>query len=242
MPDRNSTAKRARARGSRAASAGRRTASRSRTRPRCRRACGRRAGGLRSSSFGSSSGPARIALERRRQRRVGVRRRRHVIRLELLQRPQPVVDAAVDLDHVEPLLEQRDRRQEALALQAVRATARPAGSWTSSRTRRPASNSAVRSRPRIIASAMSETWNSSKQMSRQRRAMRSATIASGSTSRFSVAQVLVDVAHERMEMDARLAADRRPSRKSRPSGSSCRGRRRPRDRRRAGRRAARTAA
>ena len=39
--------------------------------------------------------------------------------LDLLQRPQPVVDAGVDLDDVEPLLEERDRGQEALALQPV---------------------------------------------------------------------------------------------------------------------------
>ena len=95
--------------------------------------------------------------------------------------------------------------------------------------------------PRIIASAMSDTWNSSKQMSRHRRAMRAATVASGSGSSLQRRELLVHVAHERMEMDARLAADRRPSRRSRPSGSSCRARRRPRDRRRAGRRAARTA-
>ena len=40
--------------------------------------------------------------------------------LDLLERAQPVVDAGVDVDDVEPLLDQLDRRQEALALQAVR--------------------------------------------------------------------------------------------------------------------------
>src|SRR5712692_4048764 len=43
-----------------------------------------------------------------------------VIHLHPLQLAPPVVDAAVDADHVEALLEQLDRRQEALALQAAR--------------------------------------------------------------------------------------------------------------------------
>ena len=37
--------------------------------------------------------------------------------------------------------------------------------------------------------------------------MRAATVASGSSSCFSVREILVHVAHERVEMDARLAAD-----------------------------------
>ena len=99
----------ARARGSRAASAARRTARRSRTRRRCRRAAVRDRAALdvermlllvdvriaskmrcsAASALGADGGtPARCSS------------------------CAPVVDAAVDLDHVEPLLDQLDRRQE----------------------------------------------------------------------------------------------------------------------------------
>jgi hypothetical protein len=45
---------------------------------------------------------------------------RHVVRLHLLQRAQAVVDPGIDLDHVQPLLEQADRGHEVLPLQPVR--------------------------------------------------------------------------------------------------------------------------
>ncbi len=55
---------------------------------------------------------------------------------------------------------------------------------------------------------MSETWNSSKQTSRHRRAMPAATAASGSSSCLSAGKLLVHVAHERVKVHARLAPDR----------------------------------
>ena len=55
---------------------------------------------------------------------------------------------------------------------------------------------------------MSETWNSSKQSSRQRSAIRAATVSSGSSSCLQRREFFLDVAHERVEVHARLAADR----------------------------------
>ena len=98
---------------------------------------------------------------------------------------------------------------------AVRRTAPSAGGRGSSRRRCPT------------------TWNSSKQTSRQRCAMRAATVASGSASRFSVAS---SAWTSRMNAWKWTRVLRRIGTvaKKRPSGSSCRARRRPRGRRRAG--------
>src|SRR5438045_2687950 len=64
-------------------------------------------------------GAAGHRLERTPQRRFGRRAGRRVIRGYVRERPQAVIDTGVDFDHVEPLLDQRDRRQKTLPLQAV---------------------------------------------------------------------------------------------------------------------------
>ena len=46
-----------------------------------------------------------------------------MVDLDLLQRAQAVIDAGFDFEHVEMALEQRDGRQEAVALQAIRVEA-----------------------------------------------------------------------------------------------------------------------
>ena len=63
------------------------------------------------------------ALERLGHRRVGGRAERRVVELDRLQRRLPVVGRAVDVDDLELVLEQLDRRQHALAVQAVRVEA-----------------------------------------------------------------------------------------------------------------------
>ena len=95
----------ARARGSRAASAGRRTARRSRTRRRCPRAGAPRAARPSIVSCGSSSGPRRIASNAAVIAASAAAPAGHVEGLDVLERAQPVVDAGVDLDDVEPLLD-----------------------------------------------------------------------------------------------------------------------------------------
>ena len=158
----------------------------------------------------------------------------------LLQRAQPVVDAAVDLDDVEPLLEQRDRRQEALALQAVRAERRRAGSSTSSRTPR---------RARTARSAGGR--GSSRRRCRTRGIRRSRSGASGARCarrpsradppRASSVAQLACTSRMNAWKCTRVLRRIGTAAKKRPSGSSCRGRRRPTGRRRAARPAARTA-
>jgi hypothetical protein len=108
------------------------------------------------SSRGSSSGPARIASNAAASAASDSGTERHVPGLDLLQRAQSVVDTGIDLDDVEPLFQQRDRGQEALALQPS-GHSRRAHSWSSARTRRRARRAPVSRRPRIMASAMSDT-------------------------------------------------------------------------------------
>ena len=64
--------------------------------------------------------PGAHALEARGELGFDRVRERRVVAGSVLELAQAIVGAAVDLDHVEPLLEQRDRRQEVLPLQAVR--------------------------------------------------------------------------------------------------------------------------
>ena len=71
------------------------------------------------------------ALEGVAHRRVGIGPERRVIELDLEQRRLAVVDRAVDVDDLELVLQQLDRRQDPLAVQAVRIERRRAGSWTS---------------------------------------------------------------------------------------------------------------
>ena len=75
---------------------------------------------------------------------------------------------------------------------------------------------------------MSETWNSSKQTSRHlpRDARRDRGQRIGLA--LQRRELVVDVAHEGVEMDAGLAPDRARWRRRRPSAGSCRARRRPR--------------
>ena len=77
-------------------------------------------------------------------------------------------------------------------------------------TTTPRSNSAWNSRPRIIASAMSFTWNSSKHSSAASAAIESASGGIGSSisglAPLERVEPRVDVLHEAMEVDALLAA------------------------------------
>ena len=89
----------------------------------------------------------------------------HVVHLQLLHLQAPVIGAAVHAHHVQARLDQLDRRQEALALQPARIE--PVGVVVQVMTNStPSSITCSRKRPRIMASAMSETWNSSKQIRR----------------------------------------------------------------------------
>ena len=90
------------------------------------------------------------------------------------------VPPALHHQHVELLLDQRDERQERIAPrlaleQIVRRVLKVATTIT------PRSNSAWNSRPRIIASAMSFTWNSSKHSSAASVAIKSASGGIGSS-------------------------------------------------------------
>jgi hypothetical protein len=58
---------------------------------------------------------------------------RVVVDLDLFQRPQAIIDAGVDLENVEMLVEQGDGRQEALSRAGRSDRACPADSWRSSR-------------------------------------------------------------------------------------------------------------
>ena len=130
---------------------------RNRTTRRSRRAtCARRARAPRSTSRGSSSGPLRIRSNARVERRVGGGTGRNVV-----GSPPARARAAGSRCRRRPprrraIPQQRDRGQEAFAAAARWATARRADSSTSSRTRRRARTAPTSSRPRIIASAMSD--------------------------------------------------------------------------------------
>jgi len=56
-----------------------------------------------------------------------------------------------------------------------------------------------------MASAMSATWNSSKQMRRWRRAVRWATAGERILGAAQLVELAMDLAHEVMEVDAALA-------------------------------------
>jgi hypothetical protein len=71
----------------------------------------------------------------------------------------------------------------------------------------PLSNSAFSRLYRIMASATSETWNSSKQIRRYFLAMRLATSSSGSATP-QLIELAVHLAHEFVEVQARLAHQR----------------------------------
>ena len=78
---------------------------------------------------------------------------------------QPEIGARVEPDHLHVLLDQRDERQEQRAVEPVLVELARAATFEVATTTTPSSNSRVNSRPRIIASAMSVTWNSSKHRS-----------------------------------------------------------------------------
>ena len=199
---------------------------------------------LRSCSRGSSSGTARASRRTAALARASAAApARHVIALDLLERAQPVVDRR-----------RRPRRRRATARSerdrragSARAAARCGHRRVGRVVRRHHEDDAVARtapdsrRPRIIASAMSadvELVEADGAAQRLR-----ATCASGRRAGPLVLQrreLVVDVAHERVEVNARLAADRDGREERCPSGGSCRARRRPTGRRRAERRAAET--
>ena len=158
----------ARARGSRAASAALRTAPSKSNQIGAARTPPRDAvGGPRSTSFGGSSGPLRHRVERARHRRLGRGIGGHV------EHVSPARACATGSRcRRRPRRRRATRRRSSIVgrkfsrLQPVRVQRRPADSSTSSRTRRRARTARRAAGPRIIASAMSETWNSSKQISR----------------------------------------------------------------------------
>ncbi len=96
------------------------------------------------------------------QRRIQVGRR-------LLQLPQAIVDAAVQVHHVHVLLNQLDGRQESFALQAVLVQILAAAMLEVATSVTPRRNKPSNRPARIIASAMSATKNSSRQITRARR-------------------------------------------------------------------------
>ena len=134
---------------------------------------------------------------------------------KLLQRAQPVVDAGVDLDHVEPLLQELDRRQKPLALQAVRPqpVRRIVGrhhehdAVLEQRSQQPAENHRVGDVGHVKLVEADEAPAARDALRHDRERILLA---------FQPREILVDVAHERMEMDARLPADGDGREESRP--------------------------
>ena len=113
--------------------------------------------------------------------------------------------------------EQLDERQEQRAVEAVLDRDRPARRWRSRPPRRRGRTGRVNSRPRIIASAMSRTANSSKQSSQASAASAAASGAIGSSPDDLAALALlppavdarVNVGHEGVKMHATFLRDRR---------------------------------
>ena len=145
------------------------------------------------------------------ERRVRLGAERRVINRRARQLLQPIVGPRVELDNVEPLAQKREERQkeraiEPVLVEVVRRHVRRRDDDDAGLNR------AVNNLPRIIASAMSRTANSSKQ---RREASRASSAATGADRVFAddfaplarltpSMQAGVHIGHEAMEMRAPL--------------------------------------